>query len=373
MTAKERMLRALNRAKPDRLPVTIHQWQDYHLQRHMGGKSALAAFRSCGLDAAIQYWEPGGQFWAPCEAGVVERTPQWRETVRIDDSDPENRIARHTFDTPGGTLAYATGTNATTVWVTEPLIKHEEDIELIRQFMPVPRLDRKRVTAAYDELGDAGILRGFLWGDQSGCWQQACCLVDTQQLILKATDEPDWVHALLRILLEKKLQFIEDSLRGAEFDLIETGGGAGSDTVISPKMHAEFCLPYDRQLHRALHAAGLKSTYHTCGGMMHILDAILANETDASETLSPPGVGGNITEPAKVRQVLGGHVALIGGMDQFNLLTRGTAAQIRAEVQRLFTGFGADGGYLLSACDHFFDAPVENLRLFAEAARECTY
>ena len=50
-------------------------------------------------------------------------------------------------------------------------------------------------------MGDAGILRGLLWGDQSGCWQHACCLMDTQELILKAVDEPDWVHALLQILL----------------------------------------------------------------------------------------------------------------------------------------------------------------------------
>jgi hypothetical protein len=27
MTSKERMLRALAREKPDRLPVTVHQWQ----------------------------------------------------------------------------------------------------------------------------------------------------------------------------------------------------------------------------------------------------------------------------------------------------------------------------------------------------------
>ncbi len=373
MTSKERMLRALNREKPDRLPVTIHQWQDYHLQRYMGGRSALDAFRFCGLDAAIQYWEPGGQFWAPSTAGVLEHTPQWGETVSIDDSNPDHRIARHTLDTPAGTLTYATGANPMTVWVTEPLIKRTEDIDLIRRFMPVPRLDRKKVTAAYDELGNAGILRGFLWGDQSGCWQHACCLVDTEKLILKAVDEPDWVHALLRILLEKKLQFIDQSLRGAAFDLIETGGGAASDTVISPKLHAEFCLPYDRELHRALHAAGLRSTYHTCGGMIHLLDAIAANETDASETLSPPGLGGNITDPAKVRAVLGGKVALIGGLDQVNILTRGTAPEIRAEVRRLFTGFGADGGYILSASDHFFDTPVENLRVLAEAARECTY
>ncbi|MSU69589.1 MAG: hypothetical protein EXS39_02195 [Opitutaceae bacterium] len=239
--------------------------------------------------------------------------------------------------------------------------------------MPVANYTQQAIAAEYDRIGDAGILRGFVWGNQGGCWQHACCLMSEEELILEAMDHPDWVHSLLQALLEKKLRFIEESLRGAKFDLIETGGGAGSDTVISPKMHAEFCLPYDRQIHAALHAAGHKTTYHTCGGMMHILNLVVQNGTDASETLTPPGVGGNITAPEKVRAVFAGKVAMIGGMDQFNILTSGTPEQIRSETRRLIEGFGRDGGYVCCASDHFFDTPVENLKAFAAAAQECIY
>ena len=126
-------------------------------------------------------------------------------------------------------------------------------------------------------------------------------------------------------------------------------------------------------MHRALRRVGHISTYHTCGGMINILDLIVQNETDASETLSPPGVGGNITDPEKVSKAYAGRVAMIGGMDQFNILTHGTKEQISKEVQRLFEGFGKDGGYILSGSDHFFDTPVENLHAYARAARECTY
>ena len=99
----------------------------------------------------------------------------------------------------------------------------------------------------------------------------------------------------------------------------------------------------------------------------------MQNETDASETLSPPGVGGNISEPETVRKVYADKVAMIGGMDQFNILTAGTVEQIRNEVVRLFEGFGRDGAYILSTSDHFFDTPAENLLTFAQVARECTY
>ena len=106
---------------------------------------------------------------------------------------------------------------------------------------------------------------------------------------------------------------------------------------------------------------------------MHILDLIIANETDASETLTPPGTGGNITEPVKVREKYACKVAMIGGMDQFNVMTDGSPAEIRAEVRRLFEGFGRDGGYILSMSDHFFEMPPQKLKMYADAAHECIY
>ncbi|MHC4648362.1 MAG: uroporphyrinogen decarboxylase family protein, partial [Planctomycetota bacterium] len=240
------MMRALKMEKPDRLPVTIHQWQQWHLDKYMGGMDSLSAFRATGLDASTQYFEAMGQFWIP--------------------------LLHHTITTPGGTLTYKTAGNLKTTWITEYLIKRHEDIDLIEKYMPVARLDKEKVAAEYDAVGDAGILRGFVWGDQAGCWQHACCLMDIQQLIMETFDNPDWVHSLMQVLLDKKVRFIEESLAGAKFDLIETGGGASSDTVISPKVHREFCLPYDRQMHLALHEHGFISTYHTCGGMMNLLD-----------------------------------------------------------------------------------------------------
>ncbi len=368
MTARERMLCALQGGKPDRLPATIHQWQPYHLRQYMGGASALQAFIACGLDASIS------------EFPLIEpESADWRVECTVTHSmvHGEAQTHRHTtIQTPGGTLTTASSANAITAWVTEHLIKQPEDIALLARYRPIPALDREAVVRARAELGEHGILRGFVWGMQGGCWQDACELYGTEALILATFDDPDWVHALLSALLEQKLRFVERSLPGLPFDLIETGGGAGSNTVISPALHEEFCLPYDRKLHDAVHAAGFPVVYHTCGGMTKLTGLIPQNGCQVSETLSPAGVGGDIAGEASARKLfaeLHGQVALIGGMDQFNILEQGTPAQVEAEVLRLFDWFGREGGYILSASDHFFHAPPENLRAMAEAARRCTY
>jgi len=373
MTSKERMMRALLLEKPDRLPATIHQWQAYHLDKYLGGMNALEAFKLCGLDASIQYSEPMGQFWITDGTSRVVHSRDWVDDIEVTRSDPNDLVLRHTITTPAGQLHYCTGANPMTTWLTEYLIKSEQDLELVERYMPVGKLDLRAIATEYDRVGDHGILRGFVWGDQAGCWQHACCLVPIEELILKCVDNPAWVHRLLGALLERKLRFIEESLTGARFDIVETGGGAGSDTVISPKLHREFCLPYDRRMHEALHRVGQRATYHTCGGMVHILDLIVENGTDASETLSPPGVGGTITAPNQVRSKFAGKLAMIGGLDQFHILGEGTAEDITADVQRLAEGFGKDGGYICSAADHFFEVPIENLKAFAAAARQCVY
>jgi uroporphyrinogen-III decarboxylase len=179
------------------------------------------------------------------------------------------------------------------------------------------------------------------------------------------------VHELLQILLAKKMQFIA-SMKGAKFDLVETGGGSASSTVISPDLHKEFCLPYDRQMHDALHDLDFTISYHTCGGTLGIEEMIVQNGTDASETLAPPSVGGN-SEPWELKQQVGNRIALIGGVDQFNTLTEGTKESIQQKVFELFEKVGHEGGYICSASDHFFDTSVENLVTFANAAKECIY
>jgi len=371
MTPKERMMIALYRGKPDRMPVSVHQWQPYHLQTCLGGITALQAFRKFGMDAQIQYSQDMGQFWLTSADAAWSARENWRDQGILISEDPDRRIVHHTIHTPKGALTYKTAGDRKTTWITEYLIKRDQDIELIDQYMPVPALDPRQVAAAYHELGDDGILRGFVWGDQAGCWQHACCVMDVSELILRCVDNPEWVHHLLTIFLKKKMRFIE-SMKGAKFDLVETGGGAGSSTVISPSLHAQFCQPYDRKMHDALHELGFLVTYHTCGGTFGLEELVVGNGCDASETLAPPSIGGN-QEPWEYKERIAGRLALIGGMDQFNVLTDAPLARIRAKVHELFQKVGNNGAYICSLSDHFFDTPPDHLQAFADAARECVY
>ncbi len=364
MTSKERMMLAINRQKPDRLPVTIHQWQPYHLKKYMNNMTDIEANRACGLDASITYFE-----------AVEEPSSQWKITTKVEQL-PDYYITHYQIETPKGILTMKKGTNPMTTWVMEHLIKEPEDIYLYQQFSPIPKFNKAGAQKVYDQLGDDGILRTFLYGYQGGCWQDACELFGVEPLIMATFDDPDWVHEFMKILLDKKLTYIDENIANTAVEVVETGGGASSNTVISPAIHEEFCLPYDSKMHEAIRGIGKKSVYHTCGGMTKIGHLLIQNKADISETFSPTGVGGDIEtdeQATALYQTIHPVQAIIGGMDQFNILEKGTKEQIEKEVARLFRLYGQDGGYIMSASDHFFEAPPENIKHFAQAAKAYQY
>lgn len=365
MTPRERLLTALERGKPDRLPVQVHNWMPYYLNNYLDGCDAYHAYARFGMDPVI--------YVDPIYRISDESKAKWivdRKDLGLDDGG--NHCWTQTITTPEGTLTLSGSYNDITGWETEPLIKSKEDFELFRKYRPVPNsLDFAPVIAAQNRLGDSGITRCCLWGyGQSGPWQSFCCLVGTEQAIYYAFDEPDWVHYVLQSLTDPQLKVI-GMMKGMPIDLVETGGGAGSNTVISPAMHKEFCTPYDRQQHDALHSIGIKVVYHLCGGLMHQLDNVLANGADGLETMTPPGMGGDCNL-AEASRLVGDKLFLIGGFNQKDGFEFGTPEKARELVFECHAAC-PNGGYICSPSDHFFFGDLANVQAFADAAKECLY
>jgi uroporphyrinogen decarboxylase len=385
MSSRQRLLDALRRRKPDRLPVTTHHLMPSFLRNHLQGVSQQEFFDRFGLDAirwvvAHRADAEAGEYVDPHQGplGFLEArriaTAQWRvETEAI--AGAESPTTRYRFVTPRGELSMVLQANEHTAWVTEHLIKEKSDIDLLGEFMTAPKCDTAAVNAAVDEFGQRGIVRGHIccfdvFG-QPGCWQDAACLVGIERLIMATYDDAAWVHELLGTVQRRKLTFTR-SLAGARYDLLELGGGDASSTVISPALFDRFVAPYDAPIIEAAHSAGQRIVYHTCGGMMPLLERIAAMGPDAMETFTPTGMGGD-TDLAEAKRRIGDRVCMIGGFDQFHFFRGCSAAQTRTEVRRCFEAAGEGGGYILSPSDHFFEAEPALLEAFADEAGCCAY
>jgi len=365
MTGRERFLTAINNKKPDRLPCQVHGWMDYYLNTYLNGMDQYQAYEYFDMDPVIYVW--------PDYIYNDSDRANWVVDHRELETDQHgNRHWIETITTPDGVLRKKGAHNQFTLWTTEYLIKNEKDFEIWNKYLPIPeRVDWTPVKEAKKRIGDTGIVRGsyFDFG-QGSPWQSFCVLFDTQPAIMACFDKPDWVHYALNSMLEKKLTVIE---RGGSFelDLIETGGGAGSSTVISPAIMREFCLPYDKRQHAALHEAGAKIVYHLCGGLMPMLDIIVENGADGLETMTPPEMGGDCNLADSTRRV-GNRLFFVGGFDQNAGFESGNPQIVMEMVYKLFKAC-PEGGYICSPSDHFFFGDPENIRAFARAAKECVY
>lgn len=384
MTSKQRMLTALEGGIPDRLPVTTHHLQDFFRNEYMDGKSDIEIFDNFGLDAIHwtgPYLPAEGSYFNPYQG--ESNNPRFNRYIVSDDwritseeiPDSQYETTRYIITTPKGELTTVLQRNEYTTWISEHLIKEKSDIDLIGEYVTAPLCNVELVNQQAEEFGERGLIRGAICSfdiyGQPGCWQDAACLVGIEKLIMETFDDPDWVHALLDILYRRKEVYVR-SLTDAKYDLLELGGGDASTTVISPKIFRNFVAPYDSKLIALAHEAGQRIAYHTCGGMMPILEDIADINPDAMETFTPPDMGADV-DMVEAKQRIGNKVCMIGGFNQAHYFMNCTEADTRAEVRRCFEAAGPNGGYILGPSDHFFDAEVELFAAFADEARKCVY
>lgn len=364
MKGRERFIAAMNNQKADRLPCQVHDWMGYYLKTTLNGMNDYEAYEYFGMDPVI-YVVPKLTFsdkdrakWIrkDTDAGTVDGI----KTIKIE------------VTTPKGILTATRQKNTITSWFTEHLVKTIDDFALWSEFNPAPiHVDWSNVIEAKNKIGENGIVRsGYCGFGQGSPWQDIAFMMGTENVIMLAIDEPSWMHEALDTLLRKKLDIIEIGGK-IELDLVETGGGAGSSTVISPKMHEEFCLPYDQKQIKALQDQGTKVVYHLCGGFMPLIDIFKNNGANGLETLTPASMGGDCIM-SEVTKKIGDKMFFIGGFDQNAGFEKGTPLKAKQLVYDLHKDC-PDGGFIVSPSDHFFYGDPKNLKAFVEAAKECVY
>jgi len=385
MNSKERLIAALEHRPTDRLPVTTHHLMPSFLDHYMDDASNMEFFEHFGLDPidwqmAYTYDPKRGEYHDPehTEMGFLEArrilSDNW--VIKLEKLEGyDYPTQRFNIVTPEKTLSMILQSNEHTTWVKEHLLKEKADIDIIAKYMSYPLCDVAQINKQAEATGDKALLRGHIMAfegfGQPGCWQDAACLFGIEPLIMETFEDPQWVHAFLKILFERKKVYV-DSLKGAKYDVLELGGGDASTTVISPDIFDDFVAPYDSALIEAAHQAGQRISYHTCGGMMPILENIAAMKPDAMETFTPAGMGADV-DLAEAKRRIGDKVCMIGGFDQFHFFKDCTEEETRAEVRRCFEAAGQGGGFILSPSDHFFEADLNLIHAFADEGRKCEY
>ncbi len=212
----------------------------------------------------------------------------------------------------------------------------------------------------------------FIVGDlELSIFEMAWHMVGLEKFLVDiATGEP-----YVDVLFDRVLEFtigIGKQLVELGVDAVWTGDdvGAQNGMLISPKMWRRYLKPRHAQLFKELKASNpnVLIAYHSDGAVAPVLNELIEIGMDVFNPVQP-NVPGH--DPAELKAKFGDSVAFWGGIDQQQLLPRGTPAEIEADVESKIKILGQGGGYLCAPA-HIIqsDVSVENVEAFIAAVKK---
>jgi uroporphyrinogen decarboxylase len=185
--------------------------------------------------------------------------------------------------------------------------------------------------------------------------------------------EPDRAHRFLNKLTEIHLRNLEAFLSAVaeHIDVILFGDDLGmqSGPQVSPAMYREYFKPRERAMWQMVkqRAPHLKIMLHCCGGVRELLPDLIEAGLDA---INPVQITCRGMEAAGLKKDFGGKLTFWGGgCDTRDVLIQGTPSQVRDHVRRLVEVWQPGGGFVFQQVHNIMaDVPPANIVAMYDAA-----
>ena len=179
---------------------------------------------------------------------------------------------------------------------------------------------------------------------------------------------PGLVHRISEAVLNYQLRYVKNCTEaGADFFFINGDYAVTNGPMVSPRMAAEFMMPYLKALVDRVHQLGALCIKHSDGLLWPLFDQIVETGVDGIHPIDPEA-GMDMGE-AKARY--GNKICLLGNIDCGPLLTWGTVVEVRQSVKECL-GKGGKGGGLICMSSNSIHSGVkpENYVAMVETIHE---
>jgi hypothetical protein len=338
MTSRERLLTAIRRGKPDRIPIHIRGvrvWDEGWVKsRHPSYLPIIEAVRD-HCDWVVGWGPSAGLFISATEVKVESETT---------DLDDRWALRRTTIHTPRGPLTslYQISRIGMPGLRRKFWVESEEDLE---RFLSLPYRPPEPDVSGFFELegriGDRGIvLVGF-----SDPIAYAHDLLGSELLAIWSVERRETVRMLVDLFAERLHNLIsyllESGVRGVYGF---SGEEYASPPLLSPRDFHEFVTVPEKELFDLIHRYGSLVHVHCHGPMDAILEDFVEMGVDCLHPIEAPPLGDMPLREAKRR--IGGRVCLEGNIQIGDLYVEETD-RIREMVERAIEDAAEGGGFIL--------------------------
>jgi uroporphyrinogen decarboxylase len=187
------------------------------------------------------------------------------------------------------------------------------------------------------------------------------------KLLIAYRRDPKLVHRLMRMTTDYLIDSIEKSAAlGAEIFAMDGDLAYDSGSFMSPGQFREFVKPYYIEIVNAAHRHNIPIAKHSDGDLMPILPDIIDAGFDGIHPIQP-----QCMDLGKVKREFGDRVCLLGNVDCMYVLTRGTEAEVVADVKRSLAQGSPGGGYIITSSNTIHpDVKPENYITMVKALQK---
>ena len=379
MTPRERVLKAVSLEVPDRVPIDLGGNQT---GIHKNAYRNLVAH--LGLTEEVQILDAVQQLAVPSET-VLERLRVDTRYIRAGAAESwQGGIVQARRD---GKLWHDLTDEFGIRWSMPDDTPHYMDISLhplanatLREVADYPwpqgddpsrfaglrerALELRKETPYAVVSGISGVVYEF-------CWY----LRGLEQWFCDLLTEPEFCEAMLDQTLKFWLDWFRLFLEevGDLVDVIMIGDDiAGqSGPLFQPEIYRRLVKPRHKRLVQFIRSrTNARIWYHTCGSCMDFIPDLLDN---GIHILNPVQISARNMDPTELKSRFGGKLVFWGGgCDTQRVLSRGTPAEVAANVRGNMRALMPGGGYVFNSVHNIQgEVPPENVLALFDTAYEC--
>jgi uroporphyrinogen-III decarboxylase len=367
MSGRERLLRVLRQEPVDRIPVSPFIHVNY-VKEFFGTHDVDCVvktpdvYRHFGFDVihrncSVPYdaYGPAADNWK-IETEVVRQGRD--ETTSTTITTPQGQVA--VKEALRWVYEYDAEVSA-----TEFPIRSEADLGLFVRYQPAPEpAVTSDIRRAKESLGDGGVIAPWIQGAFN---LVAIYYRKLDDLLVDAVVAPHFYAGMMEYFLSRYMGFVQ-GLIDAGADVLSYGANVANAKLIGPEFYREHIWPYEKRLIDFIQNQGVIVLFHNCGYARNFFPLYSQLGMRAYESLTPTPYGD--TDLAEAVRAFGTATTLAGGVDQLDLLRKGSAAEIVSTVKAICQTVRNRCHFILGTTDYFNEAtPRASIHTLAEAGR----
>lgn len=348
MNSRERVLTAIARQEPDRVPTYV--WLTPHLIDRLKNERGAEDFEDyLGLDIRFAAYHA-----QPETSDFSAYTGHYPANATVDE------WGCGTFP-----VGYFHFTKAVCPMEKFTTVKEIEDYPFPRR-EPVVEEIRKEVEAI-----QARGLAAFS-SYECGTFEQGHALMGMEGLLAKMYTEPEMVSLLFERISDVKARMAAAYVQaGVDVLFIGDDIGVQKGPIMDPLLWREYLIPPLKKIIGAARAIrpDIPIAYHSCGCIGFAVEGLIEAGITILQSIQPEA-----NDVPELKRLHGDRLSFWGGIGSQSTMSHGTTADVRAEVKKMIESVGKGGGYICSPA-HFVEpeSPLENLDAFKAAVREFSY